>query len=1118
MLSDWNVTGQVLVGNQAKAREIVNRSRDFDLNNVVVVYKDEPDEVRLISVSDTVETRSSGERTEIADLYITGEIDPDLFEIQQKKSRLEQKIYDLLEDESVLHVQPQYIYHTNSWGRSGSQDTPDDFDTISPTTGEHWYYEMAHLREMWQDQDCFGSGPNCGGNTGGVVAVIDTGLAYETRKSAWQDNFAKNDDMFNGTSITLYTNAGEIPNNLIDDDGNGYRDDYNGFNADDYVFCLPPEPQDPPCTTAEWAEEGHAYDDDGHGTYTTSMIASLVDNTFGSVSPGFNLTIMPIKASDFHSPSFGTAELVAAIDYAMNNGADVINMSLGGPTDDPVLSAKIDEAVAAGVFVVAASGNGGGAVEYPAANTGTFAVGAVAADDARACYSSFGAELDMVAYVGDGDGSCPISVIGEGTAAYQRTYSCFFTSPDCNDLGGSEDYETFSTSYSLGTSFAAPQVSAMAGILRAIGPSTPVSELESILIGNATDLGPAGFDTATGYGVLDWEATFAAAIASEAPTLSVIEPNGVGDGADASFNITWTDTDSDNDAAINFYYDLDSSGEDGTLIADCSNISEDDETDSCTWDMRFMPEDDYYIYGCIADFFNPVDCNNYGAGPITLTHAVKRDWNTHTVTTSWRTISFTTSFDTVPIVSAQITSEWGRDRIYLDVKDVTISGFSTRIRENTVTGWNGGHGSEELSWYAVQSTSAGEIVGQIDLTGPGWTSVTFPQAFGSTPHVFANLQTQNDTAIAYVDLRNITTTGFEARIEEPTGLANDHATETVGWVAFSDHPDAEEGSVIANHVRKTVTYATSFTAPPVLLAQIQTNNDGRRSTVDVGGTKDYRSRLWVGEDTKVHDGIHDNETISWAAFPYTPPNDVGVAQSLTDDWTEYPFDQPFEDTPKMFADINSENGTDTVDVDLRKITRRSFQARIEEDPKAGWNNKHMDEDITWYAFYIRPTGSKNGNLTTNQNWTNSGIGGGGFGSTPMVFAEIQTDNGGDTAAVDVKAITPTGMKLRVEEDKVAGHNGNHTNETISWWGFTSAPFGQAGLDSVDHNWKTVTFPIAFSTVPKLLFEVNSENGGQTAMVDVRNITTADFEVRVEEEPKRYDGSHAFEDVVWLAWE
>ena len=187
------------------------------------------------------------------------------------------------------------------------------------------------------------------GDPGQIVAVLDTGMDLD------------HPDLID----RLWTNTGETPGDGIDNDGNGFIDDVNGwdFYGDDGVI-----PDNVP-EDITW-----------HGTAVASAVAATRNDVgIAGVAPA--TTIMPIRVCYFSCP---LSKIVAGIDYAIANGAGIINLSLGTPTFDQPLADAVVAANAAGVVVVTAAGNSGAdndvAPMYPA-NLTTPNVIAVAATD-----------------------------------------------------------------------------------------------------------------------------------------------------------------------------------------------------------------------------------------------------------------------------------------------------------------------------------------------------------------------------------------------------------------------------------------------------------------------------------------------------------------------------------------------------------------------------------------------------------------------------------------------------------------------------------------------------------------------------------------------------------------
>lgn len=192
--------------------------------------------------------------------------------------------------------------------------------------------------EQWSlaDDTAIGAGPAWSQTTGGnvTVAVIDSGV------DAGHPDLQGN----------LWSNPREIPGNAIDDDGNGFIDDTQGWN---FVANTP-----------------NAGDDNGHGTHVAGIIGAKGNNGIGVAGVAWNVKIMPIKVLD--SSAIGSASTLAlGIRYAIANGAQVINLSVSGPGYSRAFEEAVQLASDSGVVVVGAAGNDGRDVDvapvYPAA-------------------------------------------------------------------------------------------------------------------------------------------------------------------------------------------------------------------------------------------------------------------------------------------------------------------------------------------------------------------------------------------------------------------------------------------------------------------------------------------------------------------------------------------------------------------------------------------------------------------------------------------------------------------------------------------------------------------------------------------------------------------------------
>jgi hypothetical protein len=319
-----------------------------------------------------------------------------------------------------------------------------------------------------------------------VVAVVDTGIDYT------HPDLAAN----------VWTNPGEVPDNGVDDDLNGYVDDVHGWNFAD----------------------GNAdpIDDYFHGTHVAGTIAAVGDNTTGVIGVAFESRVMAVRA--LGTSGYGTiSDAVRAIQYAVDNGADVINASWGLSSFSQTLADAVAGAHAAGVVFVAAAGNSSEDVGgfFPASLPHAIAVSAVTEQGARADFSNFGVQLDVAA-PGGGDGPPPDAAVFPAFSILSVKSSAISPAihldPVLTLVQGGAEYLRLA-----GTSMATPHVAGVAALVLAANPTFGVEQVRQVLRSTADDLGPAGFDTDTGAGRVN----AARAVVAPPPLVAhIVEPRG----------------------------------------------------------------------------------------------------------------------------------------------------------------------------------------------------------------------------------------------------------------------------------------------------------------------------------------------------------------------------------------------------------------------------------------------------------------------------------------------------------------------------------------------------------------------------------------------------------------
>lgn len=220
-----------------------------------------------------------------------------------------------------------------------------------------------------------------------------------------------------------------------------------------------------------------------HGTMVTGIIGARTNNGTGVAGLNWNVSIMPVRVLS-SSGGGSVAGVGQGIRWAVDNGADVINMSLAwdansGDPGERFVVEQIEYAISRGVTLVAGAGNDNGRITMPAAHPDVIAVGAVDKNKRRAWYSNYGSELDLVAPGGSQQSSNSGGVLSTDVVSRQLSYS-----------------------YQQGTSFASPHVAGVVALMYANGITDPHTVRE-ILLDTAEDLGTVGFDRYYGHGLIN---------------------------------------------------------------------------------------------------------------------------------------------------------------------------------------------------------------------------------------------------------------------------------------------------------------------------------------------------------------------------------------------------------------------------------------------------------------------------------------------------------------------------------------------------------------------------------------------------------------------------------------
>ncbi|HUT85004.1 MAG TPA: S8 family peptidase [Thermodesulfobacteriota bacterium] len=234
-------------------------------------------------------------------------------------------------------------------------------------------------------------------------------------------------------------------------------------------------------------------DDNGHGTHVAGTVGEETNNSTGCAGIAFDANILAVKVMNRRGVGY-SRNIIDGIRWAADNGADVINLSLGSTTSSQTEEDAINYAYNKGVVICASSGNdGANTVSYPAAYVNCIAVGATRYDKQLAPYSNTGDALDVVAP--GGDISVDQNNDGNPDGILQETFTRFL-------FRYYWDYYYFQ-----GTSMASPHVAGVAALIISLHPTYTPAQVRNALQSSAQDLGATGWDSSFGWGLIDANAS-----------------------------------------------------------------------------------------------------------------------------------------------------------------------------------------------------------------------------------------------------------------------------------------------------------------------------------------------------------------------------------------------------------------------------------------------------------------------------------------------------------------------------------------------------------------------------------------------------------------------------------
>jgi hypothetical protein len=276
--------------------------------------------------------------------------------------------YDIYDICSILSTESEIEYSVPVYNYKFSDFIPND-----ESLGSQYYLDSINIYKAWDIAK---------GDKSVIIGIVDSGTDFKHKDLISQ----------------IWVNNGEIPNDGIDNDKNGFIDDVNGW---DFIGDITPLE----AIQDKFVEDNNpipSVQANDHGTHVAGISAAKTNNSIGIASTGFNVTFMPVKIAIDDLPSSRMVyRPYEGLLYAAKNGANIINCSWSSSYHDPLAWDVVNEVLSMGVTIVAASGNESFWIDmfpyYPAAIPGVIAVGSIGKSGNVSGFSNFGIRTNCFA-------------------------------------------------------------------------------------------------------------------------------------------------------------------------------------------------------------------------------------------------------------------------------------------------------------------------------------------------------------------------------------------------------------------------------------------------------------------------------------------------------------------------------------------------------------------------------------------------------------------------------------------------------------------------------------------------------------------------------------------------
>jgi len=890
---------------------------------------------------------------------------------------------------------------------------PIGIHTVYATPNDGYYSNQWHLNQS-NDHDI--DAPEAWdietGNSDIIVAILDSGVRY-FHKDLGGANASYNDPI--NVNGNMWINWAEKNGTTgVDDDGNGFVDDWVGWDFVDGASQ---------CWSGEDCNEqdNDPRDFNGHGTHCAGNVGAINNNGYATCAPsggwgngslqatanGVKVMACRIGWSGVYiiwEVGYVRMDFAAeAFYYAADNGARIASCSWGSSNTGGIADA-IDYFLAHGGLIFKAAGNDNSqTADYMCGRSDIISVAATDQNDCKADFSNYGTWVDISApgvgiyslyhdhsdpqndYIASMDGTSMATPLAASVAAliWSQNPSWSASQVEQKLYDSADPIDNLSCNSSYAGKLGAGRINAYNAVYGGGGPEAPVADFTGSPTSGCASLTVNFTDQSTGeIDSWSWDFGDGGTSTEQNPShtytqagiytvkLTVTGPGG----SDTETKVDYITVSS---APTASFTGSPTSGNAPLTV----NFTDQSTGNPTSWSWDFGD-------GGTSTEQNPSHTYN-DPGTYTVKLTVSNSCGSDTETK----VDYITVSGNAPVADFVGSPTSGTAPLTVDFTDQSTGDPTSWLWDfgdgGTSTEQNPTHTYNDTGTYTVKLTvtndygsdtetkvdyitvtePGGNVIGEVgkivrNQTGDGndWYTVNLNNSY-SNPVVFMKGLSYNGGHPTHLRVRNVTSTSFEWKMEEWDYLDGNHTTETCPYIVvgagsftLEDGTRIEAGTFTASTSWQTVNFSQSFSSTPTLLVGVMSDNDDAAVVARTRNlsTSGFQVKL---QEEEAADQVHANETIAWVAIGQGSGTNNGIqflsartGNSVKNKWYTIDFSPTFSSEPIFLCHDDTYDGGNTCGVRYQNLTGSSVEVKIEEEKSKDTEVSHTTEVVSYLVW------------------------------------------------------------------------------------------------------------------------------------------------------------------------